>query len=157
MEVTTEGGLDVAGNLSRAEEVVRAFTYKNIPTSMFIDPDATQLEASAKIGSPWVELHTGSFARAWSRKKNGKRIEYFKRGMEVGISLGLQVNAGHGINYENVESAKSLLKVTEFNIGHSIICRSLEYGLADSVSTMRQIVKFVIEFLKFSLVPMLWA
>ena len=140
MEVTTEGGLDVAGNLSRAEEVVRAFTYKNIPTSMFIDPDATQLEASAKIGSPWVELHTGSFARAWSRKeKREKELSILREGMEVGISLGLQVNAGHGINYENVESAKSLLKVTEFNIGHSIICRSLEYGLADSVSTMRRL------------------
>jgi|TARA_B100002019_G_C21182541_1_gene554479 pyridoxine 5-phosphate synthase len=140
MEVTTEGGLDVAGNLSRAEEAVNAFTNKNIPTSMFIDPDASQLEASAKIGSPWVELHTGSFARAWPKKeKREKELSILREGMEVGISLGLQVNAGHGINYENVESAKSLFQVTEFNIGHSIICRSLKHGLADSVSTMRKL------------------
>ena len=65
MEVTTEGGLDVTGNLGRAKEAVHAFIQQGIPTSMFIDPDADQLEASAKIGSPWVELHTGSFARGW--------------------------------------------------------------------------------------------
>jgi pyridoxine 5-phosphate synthase len=140
MEVTTEGGLDVVGNLSRAQEAVSAFSEKNIPTSMFVDPDPKQLEASAKIGSPWVELHTGSFARAWLCPDNrGHELSILHKGMEVGISLGLQVNAGHGINYENVEGAKTLDQVTEFNIGHSIICRSLEYGLSEAVSTMRNL------------------
>lgn len=140
LEVTTEGGLDVVGNLSRAREVVSAFREKNIPTSMFIDPDTTQLEASAKIGSPWVELHTGSFARAWPRpEKRTHELSILRKGMEFGLSLGLQVNAGHGINYENVEGAKTLDLVTEFNIGHSIICRSLEYGLSEAVSTMRNL------------------
>jgi pyridoxine 5-phosphate synthase len=140
MEVTTEGGLDVVGNLSRAQEAVSAFSEKNIPTSMFVDPDHKQLEASAKIGSPWVELHTGSFARAWLCPDNrGHELSILHKGMEVGISLGLQVNAGHGINYENVEGAKTLDQVTEFNIGHSIICRSLENGLSEAVSTMRSL------------------
>ena len=140
MEVTTEGGLDVVGNLSKAREAVQAFTEKNIPTSMFIDPDEAQLEASAKIGSPWVELHTGSFARAWINQAGREReLNILKRGMDIGLSLGLQVNAGHGINYENVEGAKTLTAITEFNIGHSIICRSLQYGLADSVLTMRSL------------------
>ncbi len=138
--VTTEGGLDVAGNLSRALEAVSAFRQKNIPTSMFVDPDSAQLEASAKIGSPWVELHTGSFARAWPcLEKRTHELSILRKGMEFGLSLGLKVNAGHGINYENVEGAKTLERVTEFNIGHSIICRSLEYGLSEAVSTMRNL------------------
>lgn len=140
MEVTTEGGLDVVGNLERAREVVDVFTKRGIPTSMFIDPDPAQLEASAKIGSPWVELHTGSFARAWPfPQKREHDLGVLTEGMEIGLSLGLQVNAGHGINYENVEGARKLDRVTEFNIGHSIICRSLRYGLSEAVSNMRQL------------------
>ncbi len=140
MEVTTEGGLDVVGNLERAREVVDLFTKRGIPTSMFIDPDPAQLEASAKIGSPWVELHTGSFARAWPfPPKREHELGVLTKGMEIGLSLGLQVNAGHGINYENVEGARKLDRVTEFNIGHSIICRSLRYGLSEAVSNMRQL------------------
>jgi pyridoxine 5-phosphate synthase len=86
-----------------------------------------------------VELHTGSFARAWADER-AREAELAKliEGMEVGISLGLQINAGHGINYQNVEGARKLTQVTEFNIGHSIISRSIKYGLAEAVSTMRQ-------------------
>ncbi len=138
-EVTTEGGLDVVGNLSRSREAVRAFIDAGIPTSMFIDPDPAQLEASAEIGSPWVELHTGSFARAWYRpdERDGE-LAILRKGMEVGVSLGLRVNAGHGINYDNVEGAKTLKEVYEYNIGHSIIARSLTHGLAEAVQTMRR-------------------
>lgn len=138
-EVTTEGGLDVVGNLSRSREAVRAFIDAGIPTSMFIDPDPAQLEASAEIGSPWVELHTGSFARAWYRADDRDReLAILRKGMEVGVSLGLRVNAGHGINYDNVEGAKTLKEVYEYNIGHSIIARSLTHGLAEAVQTMRR-------------------
>ena len=140
MEVTTEGGLDVEGNLSRSRDAVEAFTAHGIPTSMFIDPVESQLEASAKIGSPWVELHTGSFARAWGDlSKRNEELTKLMEGMNLGQSLGLQVNAGHGINYQNVEGAKTLSGVTEFNIGHSIISRSLQYGLFEAVSTMRKL------------------
>ena len=138
-EVTTEGGLDVVGNLSRSGEAVRAFIDAGIPTSMFIDPDPAQLEASAEIGSPWVELHTGSFARAWYRPdERDRELAILRKGMEVGVSLGLRVNAGHGINYDNVEGAKTLKEVYEYNIGHSIIARSLTHGLAEAVQTMRR-------------------
>ena len=106
---------------------------------MFIDPDPAQLEASAEIGSPWVELHTGSFARAWYRPDDRDReLAILRKGMEVGVSLGLRVNAGHGINYDNVEGAKTLKEVYEYNIGHSIIARSLTHGLAEAVQTMRR-------------------
>lgn len=138
-EVTTEGGLDVVGNLSRSRDAVRAFIDAGIPTSMFIDPDPAQLEASAEIESPWVELHTGSFARAWYQTDDRDReLAILRKGMEVGVSLGLRVNAGHGINYDNVEGAKSLKEVYEYNIGHSIIARSLTHGLAEAVQTMRR-------------------
>lgn len=138
-EVTTEGGLDVVSNLSRSRDAVRAFIDAGIPTSMFIDPDPAQLEASAEIESPWVELHTGSFARAWYQPDDRDReLAILRKGMEVGVSLGLRVNAGHGINYDNVEGAKSLKEVYEYNIGHSIIARSLTHGLAEAVQTMRR-------------------
>jgi pyridoxine 5-phosphate synthase len=137
-EVTTEGGLDILSHMQRSKDAVQAFTDAGIPTSMFIDPDEKQLEASAKIGSPWVELHTGSFARAWyDQSKRAAELEILRKGMEFGISLGLRVNAGHGINYDNVEGAKQLEQVYEFNIGHSIISRSITHGLAEAVQTMR--------------------
>ena len=138
-EVTTEGGLDVVGNLSRSRDAVRAFIDAGIPTSMFIDPDPAQLEASAEIESPWVELHTGSFARAWYQPDDrDTELTILRKGVEVGVSLGLRVNAGHGINYDNVEGAKTLKEVYEYNIGHSIIARSLTHGLAEAVQTMRR-------------------
>ena len=139
-EVTTEGGLDVVGQLERAREAVSVLSAAGIPSSMFIDPDTSQLEASAKIGAPWVELHTGSFARAWYSENRGQpELEHLHRGMEVGTSLGLRVNAGHGINYQNIEGARSLKEVFEFNIGHSIISRSVNTGLYEAVQKMKAI------------------
>ena len=137
-EVTTEGGLDILSHLERARDAVQAFTDAGIPTSMFIDPDKKQWEASAEIGSPWVELHTGSFARAWyDESRSSAELETLKRGMDFGLSLGLRINAGHGINYDNVEGARQLDQVYEFNIGHSIISRSISHGLVEAVQTMR--------------------
>ncbi len=139
-EVTTEGGLDVRGNIERAHEVVRELLQNGIPVSMFIDPDPDQLEACAEIGAPWVELHTGRFARAWyDPDQREVELKTLNEGMRIGGELGLRVNAGHGINYENVEGAKSLSSVYEFNIGHSIISRSLTTGLAESVQKMRSL------------------
>lgn len=138
-EVTTEGGLDVVGQFSRAQEAVEVLSGAGIPTSMFIDPESSQLEASANIGAPWVELHTGSFARAWYSVDRGhKELEKLHHGMEFGISLGLRVNAGHGINYQNVEVARSMNQIYEFNIGHSIISRAISTGLNEAVQKMKK-------------------
>lgn len=137
-EVTTEGGLDVAGNLAKAREVTSALVGAGIPVSLFIDPEPSQLEASAEVGAPWVELHTGSFARAWFDEEARRReLATLREGMELGLRLGLRVNAGHGINYENVEDARTLDQVHEFNIGHSIISRALFTGIEEAVATMR--------------------
>lgn len=137
-EVTTEGGLDVRGNIERASEVVRELLQSGIPVSMFIDPDPDQLNACAEIGAPWVELHTGSFARSWyDQEKREVELSILREGMRIGSELGLRVNAGHGINYENVNGAKTLELIYEFNIGHSIISRSIRTGLKESVQKMR--------------------
>ena len=137
-EVTTEGGLDVRGNIERASEVVRELLQSGIPVSMFIDPDPDQLNACAEIGAPWVELHTGSFARSWyDQEKREVELSILREGMRIGDELGLRVNAGHGINYENVNDAKTLELIHEFNIGHSIISRSIRTGLKESVQKMR--------------------
>jgi len=118
--------------------VVRELLKNSIPVSMIIDPDVDQLVACAEIGAPWVELHTGSFARAWyDQEKRERELSILQKGMEIGLELGLRVNAGHGINYDNVEGAKTLESIYEFNIGHSIISRSLRTGLQESVQTMR--------------------
>ena len=139
-EVTTEGGLDVRANIERANEAVRELVQNGIPVSMFIDPDPNQLEACAEIGAPWVELHTGSFARAWyDLEKREIELSILREGMKIGLELGLRVNAGHGINYENVEGAKNLESIYEFNIGHSIISRSIRTGLQESVQKMRSL------------------
>ena len=139
-EVTTEGGLDVRGNIERASEVVRELLQSGIPVSMFIDPDPDQLHACAEIGAPWVELHTGSFARSWyDNSKRDVELNILHKGMDLGMELGLRVNAGHGINYDNVEGAKSLESIYEFNIGHSIISRSIRTGIEEAVQKMRSL------------------
>ena len=139
-EVTTEGGLDVAGNLAKARGVTTTLVDAGIPVSMFIDPEPSQLEASAEVGAPWVELHTGSFAQAWFDEEAREReMTALRAGMELGVQLGLRVNAGHGINYFNVAEARTLDQVYEFNIGHSIISRALFTGIEEAVSTMRSL------------------
>ena len=139
-EVTTEGGLDVAGNVSKAREVTSSLVSAGIPVSLFIDPETAQLEASAEVGAPWVELHTGSFARAWFDEEARQReLNVLRSGMDLGVSLGLRVNAGHGINYLNVAAARTLSSVFEFNIGHSIISRALFTGIEQAVATMRSL------------------
>jgi pyridoxine 5-phosphate synthase len=139
-EVTTEGGLDVAGNLEKAKDVTTALVEAGIPVSMFIDPESSQLEASARAGAPWVELHTGSFAHSWfDESARSREMSALREGMELGVRLGLRVNAGHGINYLNVADACTLQQVYEFNIGHSIISRALFTGIEEAVATMRSL------------------
>ena len=130
-EVTTEGGLDVRANIERANEVVRELVQNGIPVSMFIDPDPDQLEACAEIGAPWVELHTGSFARAWyDQEKRELELNTLREGMKIGTDLGLRVNAGHGINYENVEGAKTLESIYDSSVAE----RNLSGVLSTSIS-----------------------
>ena len=136
-EVTTEGGLDVKGGRQRVQDCGAAMNAAGIRASLFIDPDETQIECSAAVKAPFVELHTGAYANAYFTPR---RVEEFKR-LRVGAvrahELGLTVNAGHGINYVNITEVRTLPHLHELNIGHSIISRALFTGIAEAVREMK--------------------
>ena len=137
-EVTTEGGLDVANQIESIRTANETLRQVGIEVSLFIDPDPEQIEATAQSGSPVIELHTGAFAESYDNETNRSfEIERLIKASEQAHALGLIVNAGHGINYENVQGAKTLEAIYEFNIGHSIISRSIKTGLKESVQMMR--------------------
>lgn len=136
-EVTTEGGLDIVGQKSRVAEVVSAMTEAGIVTSLFIGPDPEQIEMAAELKSPWIELHTGAYGNAYFHEGRAREFEILRKGAELAHSLGLTVNAGHGINYSNIAEVISLPHLHELNIGHSIISRSLFVGVDQAVREMK--------------------
>ncbi len=136
-EVTTEGGLDVAGQKTRVGEVVSAMTEAGIITSLFIDPDPVQIEAAAELRSPWIELHTGAYANAYYHDGRARELGILRAGAELAHRLGLTVNAGHGINYTNIPEVITLPHLHELNIGHSIVSRALFVGISQAVREMK--------------------
>lgn len=134
-EVTTEGGLDVEGLYDSLKNTVAILQGSGIKVSMFIDPDANQVEASAKIGAEMIELHTGCFANALieDRRQETQRLT---ASAALGHSFGLQVNAGHGINLQNLPELLTVPHLTELNIGHTLIARSVRVGLTNAVKEM---------------------
>jgi pyridoxine 5-phosphate synthase len=135
-EVTTEGGLDVAGSLSALTETRKRLNDAGIEVSLFIAPDPEQVEASARSGSQFIELHTGAFAEAWHGPKRSDELARLVAAARQAHDLGLKVNAGHGLNYENLPDIYSVPHLVELNIGHSIISRSIAAGLAVAVQEM---------------------
>jgi pyridoxine 5-phosphate synthase len=136
-EVTTEGGLDIVGNRERVRACVDAMNAAGIKASLFIDPDEPQLEASATLGAPFVELHTGAYANAYFEPKRAAEFERLRAGAVFGHRAGLTINAGHGINYVNVAEVRTLPHLHELNIGHSIVSRALFAGVEKAVRDMR--------------------
>jgi pyridoxine 5-phosphate synthase len=136
-EVTTEGGLDVVGNRDRVAACVDAMNAAGIKTSLFIDPDEPQIELSAKLKAPWVELHTGAYAVAYSTPRRAAEFQRLRIGAVRAHELGLVVNAGHGINYVNIAEVRTLPHLHELNIGHSIVSRSLFTGVDEAVREMK--------------------
>lgn len=136
-EVSTEGGLEVAGQFERIEKITKAAQAEGIEVSLFIDPVASQIEASADMGAEYVELHTGAYANAYYDRA-GRKEEFYRliEGAKLAHSKGLIVNAGHGINYVNVHEVKLMPHLNELNIGHSIISRSVFYGIDEAVREM---------------------
>jgi pyridoxine 5-phosphate synthase len=136
-EVTTEGGLNVADDVQQLTETRQRMNEANVEVSLFIDPDLRQVEASGRIGAQFIELHTGSFAEHFNRKK--ERAEELRRLVEaakLAHSLGIKVNAGHGLNTQNVPVLFETPHLVELNIGHSIISRAITVGLAVAVKEM---------------------
>ena len=136
-EVTTEGGLDVANQVESIKSTSEKLGQVGIEVRLFIDPDPEQIEATAQTGSPVIELHTGPFADSYAHEsKRSIEIERLIKAAEHAKGLGLIVNAGHGINYENVQGLFSVPHLKELNIGHSIISRAIIVGLSQATSEM---------------------
>lgn len=135
-EVTTEGGLDVAGRLAEVKECVATLQAHGIRVSLFIDPDLPQIAAAAASGAEMIELHTGCFANATDAALEGE-IARLAEAAEAGHAAGLQVNAGHGINYLNLHRLYAVPHLAELNIGHSIVARAMRVGFASAVAEMR--------------------
>jgi len=138
-ELTTEGGLDADGQYEQLRDGCQRLADAGICVSLFIDPEQQQLEAAARINVPVVEIHTGSYANAVT--KQDKNNEYLRivRAVELGSELELQVNAGHGLNYQNVKPVAALSAIRELNIGHAIIARSVFTGLDEAVREMKRL------------------
>jgi pyridoxine 5-phosphate synthase len=137
-EVTTEGGLDVVGTCDRVRTTVDALSAAGIKVSLFIDPDEPQIELSAKLRAPFVELHTGSYANAYHSPRRAAEFQRLRLGAVRAHDLGLMVNAGHGINYVNVAEVRTVPHLHEMNIGHSIVSRSLFTGVEEAVREMKR-------------------
>ena len=139
-EVTTEGGLDVAGSLAKVKNTVKRLADVGIVVSLFIDPDEKQIVAAAKTGAPFIEMHTGAYAAAKSEKAAMSLLSKLQAGARLAISSGLRVNAGHGLNYRNVIPVARIEGMEELNIGHAIVARALFTGMREAVREMKQLI-----------------
>ena len=139
-EVTTEGGLDVESQKEYLKEYIKPIQQKGILVSLFIDPDEAQVRAAAYTGADYIEMHTGSFSNAFLKGNYNKELEKLKQGAKLAQKLGLKVNAGHGLNYENVYLMKEIEGLCELNIGHSIISRAIFVGLTSAIKEMLELI-----------------
>ncbi len=139
-ELTTEGGLNVAGNLELMKEVCADLAESGIRVSLFVDPDLRQLDAAAEAGAPVVEIHTGQYAEARCQAEIRSELGKIARAVEYGTASGLRVNAGHGLDYHNVKAVASISNLRELNIGHSIIARAVFTGLGPAVAAMKRLI-----------------
>jgi pyridoxine 5-phosphate synthase len=139
-EVTTEGGLDVRAQQARIDQACRALAAAGVRVSLFIDPDTAQIEAARRVGAPVIELHTGTYANA-SGTARAHELERVRSAAALGASLGLVVNAGHGLNYHNVEPIAAIREIVELNIGHAIIARAVFDGLPRAVREMKDLMR----------------
>ena len=137
-ELTTEGGLDVAGQIEKMKQACGRLGDAGISVSLFIDADPKQIEAAVEVGAPVVEIHTGHYADFQGIEQQ-QELNRIKEGINFAHSLGLQVNAGHGLHYHNVKPIAELEPVIELNIGHAIIAKALFSGLDAAVREMKQL------------------
>ena len=138
-ELTTEGGLNVVGQLGRISEACRRLADVGVKVSLFIDADSEQIEAAAKSGAPAIEIHTGHYADAVSTSEVSEELKKIIASVNLGIELGLQVNAGHGLSYQNVKPIAAIPAIKELNIGHAIVARALFGGFSEAVREMKRL------------------
>jgi len=140
-EVTTEGGLNVAGNLERIKENVEKFHKAGITVSLFIEPEEHQIEASKDAGVEFIELHTGRYADAKDEKELYKELNKIYKATEYALSIGIRVNAGHGLDYKNTAQICKIKGIEELNIGYSIMARAIFKGLETAIKEMLWIMR----------------
>ncbi len=139
-ELTTEGGLDVAGQEERIKAAVQRLSKLGCEVSLFIDAEERQIEAARRIGAPAIELHTGRYADAHTPEEAARELARIREGVACGLSQGLIVNAGHGLHYHNAEAVAAIAGVNELNIGHAIVAHALFVGFKGAVAEMKQLI-----------------
>ncbi len=138
-ELTTEGGLDVLSHIGRVRDACAALAAVDIEVSLFIDPDKAQIEAALAAAAPVIEIHTGHYAEAKTPAERKHELARIADAVKHGLQAGLIVNAGHGLDYQNVKPVAALAGINELNIGHSIVARALFTGLKPAVREMRSL------------------
>lgn len=138
-ELTTEGGLDVIRHFDQIRRACLQLGNAGIRVSLFINADAQQIEAAARAGAPVIEIHTGSYADAPTAELQQLQFSAVQKAVALGIGLGLKVNAGHGLHYENVQAIAAISGVSELNIGHAIVARAIFTGFKQAVEEMKQL------------------
>lgn len=140
-ELTTEGGLNVADNFEKMLAACRQLAEADIEVSLFIDPDSEQIDAAVSAKAPVIELHTGAYADAETSEQQKLELKRIENAARYAHTAGLQVNAGHGLHYHNVEAICLIPEIVELNIGHSIIARAAFSGLEQAVRDMKQVMR----------------
>ena len=138
-ELTTEGGLDVVKYFDQINRACQKLGEAGIRVSLFINADPLQIDATARAGAPVIEIHTGSYADAVTPEAQEKQFVEVKKAVAMGIDLGLKVNAGHGLHYENVQPIAALPEISELNIGHAIVARAIFVGFKQAVQEMKRL------------------
>jgi len=140
-ELTTEGGLNVIDNVTLIRETIKELNAADIAVSIFTEPDIPQIDASAEVGADFIEIHTGVFANALSEEEQFDELERIRGAAKHAKKLGLGVNAGHGLNYQNIKTFRELSDIDEVSIGHSIIARAVIVGIDEAVKEMIRLIK----------------
>lgn len=140
-ELTTEGGLDVAGALKRVGRACRELAAAGIRVSLFIDANRRQIDAAMRAGAPVIELHTGGYAGAVGAGRRRRELERIRAAAEYAAGRGLCVNAGHGLNYDNVRPIAAIVQIEELNIGHAIVARAVFVGMSRAVREMKALLE----------------
>lgn len=138
-ELSTDGGLDIIGNLSAMTEYLASLQQAGIQTTLFINPEEAQIEAAARAGALRIELHTGRYSMASSSAESSAELARIISCCDYAFSLGMVVNAGHGLHFDNVQAIAEIEAISELTIGHSLIARALYWGLPTAVSKMKRL------------------
>ncbi len=140
-ELTTEGGLDVLAHSAKITEACARLKDAGVRVSLFVDAAPEQIEAAARAGAPVIEIHTGRYADAAHAAERGAELARIELAVQQGLDLGLQVNAGHGLNYHNVQAIAAIPGIAELNIGHAIVARAVFTGLPEAVREMKRLMR----------------